>query len=177
MQIISGKDVTYEHIKQALQLDERYYPIGYRLTFEQCREYFDVNNEIYFMLVNGGRVLGYLNFSPVTDSAYEKLASGKDKDTCLQGEDIVPYADKGYYNGYFSSIVTDESIRGQGYADRLVEALKIKFSALAARGVKFKRIVADVLNDGGAAIVEKLGMSPLKNSKNNSVIYEIKFCE
>ena len=173
MRVIVGNNVTPEMLEQALKLDWSCYPKDYWLTFDKCKDYFNANNEIYIMLMEENELIGYINFSPISDEAYNKIRSGEYKDTYLEGKDIVSYNKKGFYNGYFSSVVVKAEYRKRGIATILMNELFKYLTVLSERGIFFKRIVADVLSDGGRVLIEKFGLKKIIDSSESLGIYEI----
>ncbi|MDE5602034.1 MAG: GNAT family N-acetyltransferase [Clostridia bacterium] len=173
MKILKGKNITTEIIEQALNLDWSCYPREYWLTLDKCKDYFSVNNDIYIALVDGDELIGYINFSPITDEAYDKIRSGSCNDTCLDGDDIVPFDKRGLYNGYFSSIVVKSEYRNKNYAALLMNEFFKHLTELAEKGIVFSRIVADVLSDGGRRLLEKFGMTKVNDRITYSNIYEV----
>ena len=169
---ISSLDINEEMIKEALLLDKKYYPAEYHLSLEQCFGYFERNNQIYIMLVNNDHVIGYLNFSPITEDKYDELASGSCIDTSIQSKDICQYQCNHIYSAYLSSIVVDEQYRSLGYGNMLLRALSEKIINLYDKGIYFKRIIADVLNDAGKALAINWGLQEKKATKNGSTLFE-----
>ena len=169
---ISSLDINEEMIKEALLLDKKYYPEEYHLSLAQCLGYFERNNQIYIMLVNNDHVIGYLNFSPITEDKYDELASGSCIDTSIRSEDICKYKSKHIYSAYLSSIVIDEQYRSLGYGNMLLRALAEKIINLYDKRIFFKRIIADVLNDAGKALAINFGLQEKKATKNGSTLFE-----
>ena len=92
--VIEGKAVTTENIDEARKLDMMVYDEEYFVTLRQCLEWNKKNNRIYTMIQDNdsGRIVAYVNISPVTDEYYDKIKSGKFIDTYLPPEAIVDYA-------------------------------------------------------------------------------------
>ena len=86
--VVEGAAVTAEDIGEAILLDRLVYPEEYCVTLEQCLAWFRRNSRIYTMVRDGetGRIVGYVNVSPVTDEYYEKILGGEFIDACLPPE-------------------------------------------------------------------------------------------
>lgn len=164
--------ITMDMIEQALRLDRKYYPTQYWLSMEQCRGYFAKNDRIYTMLVDDGRVVGYLNFSPIVERKYNEIASGKCLDTTIMPDDIETYRAGNAYYAYLSSVVIDEQYRGRGYANLFIKSLSDQIVSLYRQNIYIRRIVADVLNDGGEKVATNFGLQKAIRTENNSVIYQ-----
>lgn len=169
---IISLDINEEMIKEALLLDKKYYPEEYHLSLEQCLGYFEKNNQIYIMMVYDNHVIGYLNFSPITEEKYDELATGSCIDTSIRSEDIRQYKPNHIYSAYLSSVVIDEQFRNLGYGNLLLKALANRIINLFDKKIYFKRIIADVLNDAGKALAINFGLQEKKATKNRSMLFE-----
>lgn len=75
IKIITGKDLTFNDIKQAVALDKIVYEDIYRVDSNICEEWFKANPDIYFMAkdITINRIIAYVNIAPVTDECYERI--------------------------------------------------------------------------------------------------------
>ena len=171
--ILAGKQITYEMIYEAIQLDRISYDDIYQLQVETCYDYFERNNDIYIMaLDNGsGHVIGYINFSPVKENVFNELISGNAIDTIISGDDVLPYLDGDSYYGYFSSIVVHPDYRQHGVATQMLQRWsELVFRLAAENDIYFKKIVADAVSDVGAHLLSELGFSGIRSSTHESKI-------
>lgn len=171
--IIDGDEVTLDLVKQCIDLDNLVYPGDYLVDFSVSKHYFEKNPYIYYMAVLDDQLVGYVNFCPVKDSFYNKMKSGKYIDTILTGNDILKYEMNKEYSNYFASIVIHKDYQHYGLANKLMEKIKERIGKLKLeRNITIKRIVADVLNDGGKKLVSKLGLKEIYKSNHNTIIAE-----
>ena len=172
MEIINNAGINSEHIRQALELDCSVYGAEYHLAYDRCVTYYRKNPYIYSMLLDGGRVVGYLNFSPVTPKAYERLRGGE-LDTFISENDIMPLLPGIAYDIYLSSIVVAPAYRGRGYAEALIADMLSQWKRLHAEyGVCIERVVADAISPGGRHLCEKLGMRLIGKTLRDTLTYE-----
>ncbi len=169
---IISSDINKKMIQEALLLDKKYYPPEYHLSLAQCLGYFEKNNQIYIMLENNNHVMGYLNFSPITEEKYNEIASGNCIDTTIRSDDICQYEPNHIYSAYLSSIVIEENYRNLGYGNLLLKILAKKIIDLFDEKIYFKRIIADVLNDAGRALAINFGLQEKRGTNNNSILFE-----
>ncbi len=170
---VFGQEVSPDQIREALQLDYLCYDDVYHLDLDQCIGYHHKNPYIYFMMLNPKeQVIGYINFSPVTDRLYEILRSGEEVDTIIEAKDIVTYRHGNEYSGYFSSICVHPDYRKRGIDRVLIDKLEEMLGALEKQDVRFKRIVADAVSVPGERICSKLGLSFVCETGHGSKIME-----
>ena len=173
MKLIFGQEITSEDIRGALMLDYESYHDEYHLMYERCLDYQRRNPYIYTMLKDRGEIVGYINFSPVTEAAYERLRRGE-IDTFVSGADILPMRDHTAYDIYLSSIVVRDDYRGRGCAGRMMQAVVSEWSKLATeRDVTVRRIVADAISPGGAHLCEALGLRCVAHTNRDTLTYEL----
>lgn len=174
--LISQSEVQKDHIEQALNLDRISYNDTYHLSLNTCLSYFDKNNQIYIMALDETKtaVLGYINFSPVTEKMYKKIKSGHVIDTVIKSSDIVSYVDGVDCWGYMSSIVVHPDHRNRGIAKRMLMLLQKQICILAMEhNIFFKSIIADAVSDLGAYILTEIGYMKIKTSNHDTKIMEL----
>ena len=171
--ILGGSEITTEHIIGALNIDYICYPEEYHLSEDACIGYYHKNPFIYFIAVDSlGNVVGYINFSPITDNKYEELRSGKYIDTVITKDDILAYEANNKYSVYFSSICVHPQNRKQGVATSLIEELLRFIEELKKQDIEINRIVADAVSDSGYMLLKKLGFSKVRDSSHKTIIME-----
>ncbi|OUQ25843.1 hypothetical protein B5E77_10210 [Lachnoclostridium sp. An131] len=180
VQIITGSEITPSYIKQALELDRISYGEDYYLDFDKCLSYYQKNNEIYIMAVDSvkQKVLGYINFSPVTEKMFRLIKTGSVIDTVISDEDIVRYIEGNNCWAYMSSIVVHPNYRHKGLARRMLGKLEnFIFSLASERSIYFYGIIADAVSAGGQKLLSNIGFKAVKRSEHDTVIMEMNFDE
>ncbi|WP_034447828.1 GNAT family N-acetyltransferase [Butyrivibrio sp. AE2032] len=171
--VIYGKQVSPQNIRSALEIDYLSYDDLYHLDLERCIEYHKKNPLIYIMAVNDSdEVVGYVNFSPVTDKIYEVMRSGRSVDTIISAEDILAYETGREYSVYFSSVCVRPEYRRKGIAGLLIESLIELLKSIDNEGVYIKRIVADAVTESGERLLSNLGYEVVCLSEHGSKIME-----
>lgn len=174
--IIEGKDVTADDIAQASYLDTLVYDNMFCAPVDICLKWNSVNNRIYTMARDEetGKIVAYVNLSPVTDYYYEQIKSGSFLDVYLPPEAIVSYdMPSCMYNLYFSSIVIHPDYQNTGVFLPLYTAIVNKFIDLGKSGIFIHRMIADAVSERGRQFCRLFGMYNIKNSEHNSTIYEV----
>ena len=88
--IVEGVNVVRQDIEDALELDKLVYEEDFYVSIEQCLSWYTRNNKIYTMIRDDetGKIIGYINASPVSGEYYERIRSGDFIDTYLPAEAI-----------------------------------------------------------------------------------------
>lgn len=173
--IITGKQVTLEDIKQAVYLDTLVYDDIYHVDTTQCEKWFNVNPDIYVMAkdIQTGRVIAYVNISPVTDECYDRIKNGDFIDTGITADMILSYDMPFPYSVYFSSIVIHPDYQNTEVFMEIFNAIVDKFIALGEHEVFIRRMIADAVTNNGEKFCRLFGMTKLKGSDHDSSLYEI----
>lgn len=175
IKIISGKQVTAEDIKQAVDLDALVYDDIYHVDSTVCEEWFEVNPDIYFMAkdISSDKVIAYVNISPVTEECYDRIKKGDFIDTGITADMILNYDMPFPYSLYFSSIVIHPNYHNTEVFMELFNAIIDKFILLGEHEVYVKRMVADAVTKNGEKFCKLFGMEKIKGSNHGSSLYEI----
>ncbi len=173
--IIYGKQITPDNIREALDIDFMCYDDIYHLEWQQCVDYHKRNPYIYIMAVDvSGKIVGYINFSPVTEKIYEIMRSGKSVDTIISSDDILEYREGETYSMYLSSICVHPKYQGKGIAKLLLSNLKELIRCVEDNEIVIKRIVADAVTEAGERILTSMGFEVVCLSEHGSKIMEDK---
>lgn len=171
--ILAGKQISLEHISQAIQLDRIVYEDIYRLEADTCVDYWSKNQDIYIMAVDNmlRQVVGYINFSPIEKEMFSLLMSGCVVDTVITKKEILTYqSDKSYW-AYFSSIAVHPEYRLSGIAKRMLFYWSNLIYQLATeKCIYFNGIIADAVSSDGEKLLSKIGFEVIKPSSHNSKI-------
>ncbi len=171
--ILQGTSVTPEHIAELLQLDYAIYDDLYHIEPGICIGYHKKNPDIYIVALKENKVVGYINFSPISDNAYERIRRGE-VDTFLTADDILEYRPGKEYSVYFSSICVHPEYQHKGIAGIMLDRLHKLVESLEARDIHIKRIVADACTRSGENIAKNNGFSLVAGSNHGSKIMEVK---
>lgn len=175
IKIVSGKQVTVEDIKQAVELDSLVYDDIYHVDSTVCEEWFEVNPDIYVMAkdVPSDKIIAYVNVSPVTEECYDRIKKGDFIDTGITADMILNYDMPFPYSLYFSSIVIHPDYHNTEVFMELFNAIIDKFLLLGEHEVYIKRMVADAVTKNGEKFCRLFGMTKIKGSDHDSSLYEI----
>ncbi len=171
---MEGWEITHkvddETLKALLSLDKQAFSGKDIGSFERCKAWLKVNDKIYTVLKLGGKTIGYINFVPLTNDAFEKFSSGELKDFDLTPNDILPFSLGEELNCLFMSIVIKQEFRDGEAIKRLTNAFKEFLERLKEEGVRIRRILQDCVSiDGIKFALYFFGANHLRNSLNGKL--------
>lgn len=166
--IIKNK-VNDSIIKEMIELDKLVFSGNDVGSFNRCKEWVKTNPDIYTVLIQNSHVIGYINFMPITDYAYNKVKQGKLKDTELTKKDIVKFKPNMAQNCLFASIVIKPEFQDTSAIIELWAGLKNKLKALS---VVISNVIIDCVSEDGKKFVKKNFNAKIIASNQNRTLYE-----
>ena len=156
-------------IKEMIELDKLVFKGDDIGDEDKCKEWVGINPDIYTVLMADNKVIGYINFMPITDTAYNKVKQGKLKDYELSIDDIVTYSSHKPLKCLFTSIVIHPDHQTGFALNRLWQGFIDKIKSL---NITISSIIMDcVSNIGKKCAIKHLKAKFITNSENGE-IYE-----
>ena len=138
-------------------------------AFEKCREWVNINPDIYTVLMLDNDVIGYINFMPITNHAYEAIKQGQLKDYELDKNDIITFSRDKPLKCLFTSIVIHPDHQAGLSLTRLWKGFLKKIKLL---NVTISSVIMDCVSEIGEKCAKSyLGAQYITNSHNGK-IYE-----
>ncbi len=165
--------VADDYLTQMIELDKYAYTGDDVGEYALCKEWLEVNPEIYTILLHNGKVIGYINFMPVTNDCYFLFRQGKINDREITKSDILPFSSNRDNKCIFTSIVLKEEYRNSLSLNRLWQGFIAKINQLSDKGVRICNVIMDCVTDMGEKCAkEYLGAMYITDSRNGK-IYEM----
>lgn len=156
-------------IKQMIELDKLVFKGDDISDEDKCKEWVGINPDIYTVLMADNKVIGYINFMPITDITYNKVKQGKLKDYELSIDDIVAYSSQKPLKCLFTSIVIHPDHQTGLELARLWKGFIDKLKSL---NLTIASVIMDCVTEMGEKCAKNyLGAQFITNS-NNGKIYE-----
>ena len=173
--VLAGRQVSFNDIVEATELDALSYPECYRGEPDTCRAWALANPDIYVMLrdMNTGRIVAYINAMPVTDECYDRMKNGTFIDVDISPDCILPYDMPYPYSIYFSSVVIHPDYRNTGVFKLLFDAILNRFLELGSCEVFIRRMLADAVSPEGEKFCRLFGMARISKTAHGSTLYEV----
>lgn len=156
-------------IKEMIELDKLVFKGDDIGDEDKCKEWVGINPDIYTVLMADNKVIGYINFMPITDTAYNKVKQGKLKDYELSIDDIVAFQSHKPLKCLFTSIVIHPKFQ-TGLELALI--WKGFINKLKSLNLTIVSVIMDCVTEMGEKCAKNyLGAQFITNS-NNGKIYE-----
>ena len=160
-------------LKQMLKLDESVYKKEDCGTFEICKEWLSINNDIYTILLLDNKVIGYINFMPISDKCYNKFISGLKKDYEINSKDIIPFSKTKYIKCLLTSVVIHKDFQNSMAIKYLYNGFIEKIKKYAKENIKISNIILDCVSEDGEKFAKKYLNAKFIKETLSSKIYEV----
>lgn len=158
-----------KQLKEMIRLDKEVFSSTDIGVFEKCKDWLTANPEIYTILTHKAKVVGYINFVPVTDEFYARFKTGKIKDFELSSKDITGFSNDKPIKCLFTSIVVDKNYRN----GKSFETLWYGFlEKLRKFNIEVSSIIMDCVTDIGELCAKKFLNGNYICNSSNGKIYE-----
>ncbi len=166
--------ISNDELLELIKLDAKCYNEEYnRGTFDKCLSWYNKNDEIYICLLHNDKIVGYINFCPLTDQAYQEYRNLNLHDYDLTQNHIPKYQDNTDVKCLFMSIVISEEHRDGEAIKCLLKGLENKLIDLKNRGINITHILSECVSSAGEKVTKRLGFRKIKLTNNCSFLYEI----
>ncbi|MGN0960648.1 MAG: hypothetical protein ACI4PF_00445 [Christensenellales bacterium] len=156
-------------IKDMIELDKLVFKGEDIGAFDKCKEWVKINPDIYTVLMLDNKVIGYINFMPITDKAYQAIKQGKLKDYELTGSEIITYSSTKLLKCLFTSIVIKPEHQD---TQAIIELWNGFINKLKTMKINISSIVIDCVSEMGEKFIKQhLNVKFIINSHNGK-IYE-----
>lgn len=156
-------------IKEMIELDKLVFKGDDIGAFDKCKEWVKRNPDIYTVLMQDDKVIGYINFMPITDESYNKIKEGKLKDYELNNDDIISFSNCKPLKCLFTSIVIKPEHQD---TQAIIELWNGFINKLKTMKINISSIVIDCVSEMGEKFIKQhLNVKFITNSHNGK-IYE-----
>ena len=115
------------------------------------------------------KMVGYINFVPLTAKCFEKFKNGKMCDSQINARDILPFR-KGENFCLLMSIVIRKEYQNTKAIILLTQALLDRIDNFAKRGIYIPQFLAECVSDDGKKFITRtFDCKKVSNSKNGEI--------
>lgn len=158
-----GDDLDKKFIDEILEIDASVYPEHLQGTFEEVYGRFCANRDMFVLLYDDKRLIGYLCLFPIKNSLYEEISNG-DKlfDSDIPGEMLEQYKPHNAYKLYLISMVIIPEYQKKGLSKYLEKGFFNFIHEKKKEDVIFSSILSSAVTDDGKQMLERMGFKEKK---------------
>ncbi|MDR0502423.1 MAG: GNAT family N-acetyltransferase [Treponema sp.] len=171
-----------EFINTILDIDASVYPENYQGTFDEIYDRFKANNDIFVLLYEDDKIIGYLCMFPIKKILYDMIINdNRVFDSDIPGAYLEQYAPFNTYMLYLISTVIRPEYQKQGLSKYLINGFYDYILNKKKENILFSTALSTSVTLSGKRMLEKLGfhiIKPLSESCNlHELIMDNKFYE
>lgn len=164
--------VSLEDVKFMCELDKKVFKENNQVEFKICEEWYNKNPRIYTAITDSDKLIGYINFMPITEDCYNRIKNGSLQENNVPVEDILRMEKNGSYYCLFSSVVIDKAYQNtEAFTILITTFYKNMLDHLNKNNIKIVSIIADCVNKKMEQFVINSGFKRVFKNKNSN-IYE-----
>ena len=179
---INREGLVLNDYQQMAEMEARYYDKSHIAAPEEAFAWakrFPWTEAVLFDEEKGGQIAGFLDLFPISDSLYDKLATGAYNDADLKADDVLDLesATPGVYAMVLCCVVIEEEYRHTDALKLLLRHQIDVYEGYRKKGITFDRIITDNVTENGERLSQKLGFSKITDTLYDSVIYAGRYDE
>ncbi|MBQ8762116.1 MAG: hypothetical protein IJZ26_02205 [Clostridia bacterium] len=159
-------------LQQMLELDASVYKEEDSGVLEICKEWISVNDDIYTMLLHNNKVIGYINFMPITNECYLGFVNGTKKDYEITSKDIVKFSKTEENKCLLTSVVLHEDYQNGEAIKYLCDGFIQKLKDYKKENIIISTIILDCVSEDGEKFAKYFLNAKLVKDLKTSKIYE-----
>lgn len=148
--------ITYEMtdklLLEALNIDNNSYSKHDIGSYNKCKEWLEVNKDIYTIITLKDRCIGYINFMPISNDCFNNFKKGIMKDYMITKNDILPFSKDRDNKCLFCSIAIEKKYRDTNAINILIQAFKDKINTMKNDGYIISETIFDCVSLDGIKI-------------------------
>jgi len=156
-------DLDKEFINEILEIDASVYPEHLQGTFEEVYGRFCANRDMFVLLYDDKKLIGYLCLFPIKDSLYEQISCG-DKlfDSDIPGEMLEQYKPHNVYKLYLISMVIIPEYQKKGLSNHLIKGFYHFILEKKKENIMFSVILSSAVTNDGKLMLKRMGFKEKK---------------
>jgi GNAT superfamily N-acetyltransferase len=151
-------DLDIRLINELLEIDLLVYPKHLQGTFEEVYGRFCANRDIFILLYDDKKLIGYLCLFPIKDSLYEQILNGnKLFDSDIPGEMLEQYKPYNVYKLYLLSAAIHPKYQKNGLSNQLIKGFYRYILEKKEKNVTFSSALSSAVTNEGKQMLERMG--------------------
>jgi len=171
----SSDNLDIEFINDILDIDASVYPKNLQGTFDEISDRFKANKDIFNLLYDDDKIIGYSCFFPIKEILYEMIINeNRVFDSDIPGIYLEQYAPFNTYKLYLISAVIRPEYQGQGLSKYLINGFYDFIKNKKRENILFSNALSTSVTLSGKKMLEKMGFHIKKSLSENYNLHELK---
>jgi GNAT superfamily N-acetyltransferase len=156
-------ELDKEFINEILEIDASVYPKHLQGTFEEVYGRFCANRDMFVLLYDEKKLIGYLCLFPIKDTMYAQI-TGENKlfDSDIPGEMLEQYRPHNVYKLYLISMVIIPEYQKKGLSKHLIKGFYHFILEKKKKNILFSVILSSAVTNDGKLMLERMGFKEKK---------------
>ena len=164
--------VSLDDVRQMCELDKKVFKENNQVGFDVCTSWYNKNPKIYTAITDNNKIIGYINFMPITEDSYIRIKNGSLSENSVSADDILEMKKDNSYYFLFSSVVIDKEYQNTDAFTILITTFyKNTLNYIQKNNIKITSIIADCVNKKMEQFVINSGFKRVFKNRNSN-IYE-----
>ena len=172
--MFSMKDMDTELLKGVLGIDSQVYPSHLLTTVDEAYDRLEANRDMFALLYDSKRLIGYMCVFPVKPFLYERIIS-EDRlfDSDITGDMIEVYHQGRAYNLYLLSVAILPEYQGRGLAKQFTKWFFNYLLEKRSNNIYFSSALSVAISKEGRLLLEKMGFRKKKGITGGYTLLEL----
>jgi GNAT superfamily N-acetyltransferase len=169
------EDYDIKLINDILKIDSIVYPNQLQGTFDEVASRFRANQDMFILLYDDDKLIGYLCLFPIKEKLYEEIINN-DKlfDSNISCELLEQYMPLNTYRLYLISAVIVPEYQGQGLSKYLINGFYKYLLDKKKQKILFSAALSTAVTDGGEVMLKKMSFNKRKTVSKGYALYELR---
>jgi GNAT superfamily N-acetyltransferase len=167
-------DLDAKLINDVLEIDKAVYPDHLQGTFDEISGRFKANRDMFILLYDENRLVGYLCLFPIKDELYDDIISNDRLfDSDISGKSMERYEPNNTYRLYVISIAIHPCYQGKGLSSQLIDGFYQYLADKKKSSIFFSAALSAAVTDGGDSLLNKIGFKKRNVLSGGYTLYEL----
>lgn len=161
----SSDNTSESVIYDLMRIEEDVYAEKDRGQYEHIKKRFDKNKEMFVLLYDNDKIIGYLCYFPISQELHDNIIGVKKfYDDNIKAKDVISFGKENYI--YLISIALFKKYHGKGLGKKMMDAFFCKLREKNKENKHIIDIFASVISNAGEKIAREYGFELFKDVSN-----------
>jgi len=161
-------------INEILEIDSLVYPNHLQGTFDEIYDRFRANRDIFILLYDDKKLIGYLCLFPIKDPLYVQISNeNKLFDSNIPGEMLEKYEPHNIYKLYLISAVIRHEYQKMGLSKHLIKGFYQYILNKKKKDIKFSAALSSAVTNDGRLMLKRMGFKEKKELTGGFTLNEL----